>query len=80
MDLATSGVVRGARTAGQQGKTTGHTTYWNAGETGKGSTLGQGFVIEAPMQSVQQGWVTADKVRGVYARDTDGQVKNLMAP
>lgn len=79
-DLAVSGIVRGAKTAGAQSKTNSHTTYWNAGEDGKGSTLGQGFVIEAPMEAASQGWVTADKVTGVYARDSDGTVKNIIAP
>jgi hypothetical protein len=78
MDLAESGVVRGAKTAGAEAKTTGHTTYWNQGETGKGSTLGQGLVIEAPIQAASEGWVTADKVTGVYAKDSDGQVKNIL--
>lgn len=80
MDLGQSGIVRGAKTAGASSvKTNGHTTYWNRGETGKGSTLGQGFVIEAPLDTVAEGWVTADKVTGVYARDADGQVKNIVA-
>lgn len=79
-DLALSGVVRGAKTAGAQSKTNGHTTYWNAGEDGMGSTLGQGFVIEAPLEVASQGWVTADKVTGVFAKDNDGIVKNIIAP
>lgn len=79
-DLARSGVVRGARSAGVASKTSGHTTYWTVGEDGKGSTLGQGFVIEAPLEAAAEGWVTADKVRGVYARDSDGVVKNIITP
>ncbi len=39
-DLAESGVVRGAKTALGEGKTSGDTVYWNQGEDGKGSTLG----------------------------------------
>lgn len=76
-DLALSGVVRGAFTAGARSKTNGHTTYWTQGETGKGSTLGQGFVIEAPLDAAESGWVTADKV-AVYARDDDNTVKNIV--
>src|SRR5690349_15018371 len=52
-DLADSGIVRGAHTAGKPAKTSGHTTYWNAGETGKGSTLGQGLVVEAPKSAAE---------------------------
>lgn len=77
-DLAESGIVRGAYTAGKKAKTSSHTTYWNRGETGKGSTLGQGFVLEAPLSVAEKGWVTANQVKGVYARDSDGQVKNLI--
>ncbi len=79
-DLVLSGIVRGAKTAGKPAKTSGHTTYWNAGETGKGSTLGQGFVIEAPRSAAEAGWVTANKVQGVYTKDSDGVVKNIIAP
>lgn len=79
-DLAETGIVRGAFTAGKRAKTTGHTAYWNKGEDGKGSTLGQGFVIEAPQVAAEQGWITADKVTGVYTRDSDGHVKNIIAP
>lgn len=78
-DLADSGVVRGAYSAGKRAKTSSHTTYWNTGEDGKGSTLGQGFVIEAPKEAAENGWVTADQVTGVYAKDSDGQVKNIIA-
>lgn len=77
-DLAQSGVVRGAKTALGEGKTSGDTVYWNRGEDGKGSTLGQGFVIEAPVDAAANGWVTADQVRGIYARDDDGIVKNVL--
>ena len=79
-DLAESGVVRGAYTAGKRAKTSGHTTYWNAGETGKGSTLGQGFVVEAGASDAAAGWVRADQVKGVYAKDSDGLVKNIIVP
>jgi len=77
-DLAESGVVRGAKTAGKPAKTEGHTVYWNNGETGKGSTLGQGFVIEAPLKAAERGWVRADEVTGIYTRDSDGRVKNIL--
>jgi hypothetical protein len=77
--LGDSGIVRGAKTAGAgKGITSGHTTYWNQGETGKGSTLGQGFVIEAPLDAAKEGWVTADQVTGIYTRDSDGSVKNIL--
>lgn len=78
-DLAASGVVRGARTAGAgQINTSGHATYWNNGEAGKSTPLGQGVIIEAPRSDAESGWVTADKVQGVYARDIDGHVKNIL--
>jgi hypothetical protein len=77
-DLANSGIVRSAKTAGQRSKTSGHTAYWNQGETGKSSSLGQGMVVEAPIEAAAEGWVTADKVTGVYSRDSDGQVKNIL--
>jgi len=77
-DLAESGIVRGAKSAGKRANTEGHTVYWNSGETGKGSTLGQGFVIEAPISAAQSGWVGADKVTGIYTRDSDGNVKNIL--
>jgi hypothetical protein len=78
MDLAESGIVRGAKTAGAEAKTNGHTTYWNQGEAGKGSTLGQGLVIEAPVSEGAESWVTADKITGIYTKDSDGQVKNIL--
>lgn len=77
-DLIESGVVRGAKTALGEGKTSGDTVYWNRGEDGKGSTLGQGFVIEAPVDAAAGGWVTAEQVQGIYARDDDGKVKNIL--
>lgn len=78
-DLGASGVVRGARTAGMtQVNTSGHTTYWNNGETGKNTPLGQGMIIEAPRAEAETGWVTADKVTGIYAKDADGRVKNIL--
>lgn len=43
------------------------------------------LVTEAAFRSdldtvAADGWVTADKVQGVYAQDIDGQVKNIIAP
>lgn len=78
LDLAESGIVRGAYTAGKRSKTSGHTTYWTNGETGKSSSLGQGFVLKSGRSDAEAGWVTADKVTGIYTRDADGQVKNLI--
>jgi hypothetical protein len=77
-DLGATGIVRGAKTAGKSAKTNGHTTYWNQGEDGKKATVGQGFLIEAPLEAVQNGWVTADSVTSIYARDNDGEVKNIL--
>ena len=77
-DLAESGIVRGAYTAGKRSKTSGHTTYWNNGESGQASTIGQGFTIEAPRADAEAGWVTADKITGVYTRDRDGLAKNII--
>lgn len=77
-DLGDSGIVRGAMSAGKKANTSGHTTYWHRGEDDKGRTLGQGFVIEAPLEAAQNGWVTADEVTGIYARDNDGSVKNIL--
>jgi len=79
LDLAQSSVVRGAKLAGVEGsKTNGNTTYWSNGEAGKSTPLGQGVIIEASLQDAKDDWVSADKVVGVYARDSDGDIKNLI--
>lgn len=78
-DLALSGVVRNPVTAGVKEQTRwGHRVFWNNGEAGKNTALGGRMVIEADKQAAHSGWVTADKVRGIYARDVDGQVKNIL--
>lgn len=78
-DLATSGVVRNPVTAGVKQQTRwGHRVFWNSGETGKNTQLGGRLVIEADKAAARTSWVTAKDVRRVYARDSDGQIKNIL--
>ena len=78
-DLANSGVVRNPYTAGVKEQSRWKDrVFWNGGEDGKSTQLGNRMVIEADKQAASEGWVTADKVSAVYARDSDGQVKNIL--
>lgn len=78
-DLAASGIVRNGATAqGEKHPRWGDRVFWNAGEEGKKVTTGGRFIIEAPLEAVNSGWVTADKVTGVYAKTPDGTVKNIL--
>lgn len=79
-DLAKSGVVRNPVTAGVKEQTRwGHRVFWNSGEDGRNTSLGGRMVIEADKQAARSGWVAADQVKAVYARDSDGVVKNIMS-
>ena len=83
VDLIDSGVVRGAYTAsgGEHAQTEGHTTHWSDGVEGiRHSFKAEGaFVIEASRDALDQGWVTADKLVGVWTRDQSGNTRNLLA-
>lgn len=80
-DLAKSGIVRNPVTAGlKDGTRWGHRVFWNVGEDGKNAQLGGRVVIEADKNAARNSWVTADKVNGIYAKDSDGTVKNIIAP
>lgn len=78
-DLASSGVVRnGATAAGKQHARWGDRVFWNPGDENKKINTGGRAIIEADKAAAQSGWVTADNVKGVYARDSDGAIKNII--
>lgn len=77
-DLATSGVVRNGVTAGSVQRRWGNRVFWHPGESGKKIATGGRMVIAADRAAAETGWVPADKVTGVYARDIDGSVKNIL--
>lgn len=74
------GVVRSSPNPGKQEKLKRweDRVFWNEGNDGSYMQLGGRFVIEAPLGAVQNGWVTATDVTGVYAQDSDGHVKNIV--
>lgn len=80
-DLAESGIVRGAftATAGERASTSGHATYWNNGENGRAMKLGSDahFIIEASREAAEKGWVKASDIRGVHARDANGELHDI---
>ena len=79
-DLATSGVVRNRGTAeGSNHARWGDQVFWNSGQDGKKTGLGNRLVIEADKPTARSEWVTADKVSAVYARYIDGEVKNIIS-
>jgi len=82
VDLIDSGVVRGAYTAtgGERSQTESHTTHWSDGEEGRRHRFKSdgAFTIEAPKKALDAGWVTADKVTGIYTRDQDRRLVNLL--
>ena len=78
-DLAASGVVRNGATAqGEEHRRWGHRVFWHAGQEGRAVNTGGRFIIEAPMDAVQSGWVTADKVSANFAQRPEGEVKNIL--
>lgn len=78
-DLANSGVVRNGATAqGESHPRWGDRVFWHSGDSSKMMTAGGRAVIEADKAAADAGWVTAKDVKGVYARDSDGTVKNLI--
>lgn len=82
VDLIDTGVVRGAYTAtgGERSQTESHTAHWSDGEEGRHHRFKSdgAFTIEAPKEVLDAGWVTADKVTGVYTRGRDGRLVNLL--
>lgn len=82
VDLIDSGVVRGAYTAtgGERSQTESHTTHWSDGEEGRHHRFKSdgAFTIEAPKEVLDAGWVTVDKVTGIYTRGQDGRLVNLL--
>ncbi|HWB39134.1 MAG TPA: hypothetical protein VG604_02715 [Candidatus Saccharimonadales bacterium] len=81
-DLAESGVVRGAYTAtdGERAQTSGHTTYWNPGNPDKKHPFKKegAFIIEAPKEAADAGWVTADKVTAIHTKNEAGEIVDLL--
>lgn len=77
-DLGISGIVRNSPTPGETKKRWGDRVFWNEGRHSSQMQLGGRFIIAAALSDTNQGWITADKVTGVYAQDTDGHVKNLL--
>lgn len=78
-DLAANGIVRNGATAnGQEHPRWGDRVFWHPGDGQKKIATGGRMIIEADKSAAQRGWVTADKVKGVYAKDVDGQIKNLL--
>lgn len=79
VDLANAGYVRNKDTAqGSSSKRWGDAVFWHAGKEGMNTSTGGRMVIEADKTDAEAGWVTADKVKAVYAQDTDGKVKNII--
>ncbi len=78
-DMAEAGVVRGLYTAtnGERAQTETHATYWNDGVDDRKMSLGGRYVIEASKAAAEQGWVKASDVKGVYARDADGELHDI---
>jgi hypothetical protein len=37
------------------------------------------MVVEAAKDAAKTGWVTADSIKGVYAKDSDGKTKNIFS-
>jgi hypothetical protein len=80
-DLAASGVVRNGATAkGIQHPRWGDSVFWHPGDSSKKMTTGGRMIVEADKSAAGNGWVPADKVRGIHARDSDGIVKNIIPP
>lgn len=78
-DLGQSGIVRNGATAqGQPHRRWGHKVFWHQGKDGKELGVGGRTIIEADGEAAAKGWVTADQVKGIYAKDTDGRVKNIL--
>jgi len=78
-DLAVSGVVRNGNTArGEKNRRWGDRVFWDSGADGAKAMLGGRTVIEANKDAARSGWVTAKEVTGVFAKDSDGIVKNLI--
>lgn len=78
-DMAEAGVVRGLYTAtnGERAQTESHATYWNDGADERKMSLGGRYVIEASKDAAEQGWVKASDVKGIYARDADGELHDI---
>ncbi len=78
-DLAMSGIVRNRHTAqGEQSHRWGDKVFWHAGDSDKMMHTGGRAVIEADKAAAEAGWITADKVTGIYVKDSDGVIKNIL--
>lgn len=78
-DLALSGVIRNGATAeGRPHPRWGDRVFWHPGDNSKKIQTGGRFIIEADKNTAQNGWVTANRVSGVFAKDSDGIIKNIM--
>lgn len=78
-DLGKSGVVRNGATAqGEKHRRWGDKVFWHPGVNQKSISTGGRVILEADKATAQSRWVTADKVKGIYARDSDGIVKNII--
>lgn len=79
-DLASAGYVRNKDNAqGSSSKRWGDAVFWHAGKEGMNTSTGGRMVLEADKSQAESGWVTADKVKAVYAQDSDGQIKSIIA-
>lgn len=80
-DFVVRGLVAGAKTAtnGERGNTSGHATFWNKGIEGKNMKLNTDahFIIEASRDAAEKGWVKATDVRGIYAKDSSGELQDI---
>ncbi len=80
-DLAEAGAVRGAYTAteGTRANTSGHSTYWNKGKDGRNMKMNTDahFIIEASRDAAEKGWVKASDVKGIYAKDSTGELHDI---
>lgn len=78
-DLAEAGIVRNGATAqGAEHPRWGHRVFWNNGEDNKAISTGGRFILEAPKEASEGGWVKADQVTGIHTRTADGSVKNIL--
>jgi hypothetical protein len=78
-DIAQSGIVRNANSAGvKKGKNRwGDNVYWHRGAEGFKKPVNTGFVVEAPYSVASQRQVRAEDITGVY-QNRMGKLTNLL--
>jgi len=81
-DLIATGIVRGAYTAtdGARSSTAGHSTFWSKGRSDVGHQFASPghFIFETPIENTEKGWVKGNALTGIYAKDKDGVIHNIL--